>query len=191
VLALLAACGPPAAPPPPATFSPSPSAAASAAGPFGGAPHAIPGVIEAEHYDEGPAGLVYHDVTPPNEGVAYRKDTSVDIEGRPDASNLHGIGWTRSGEWLRYTVAVKESGVYAVRIPVASDGQGGTFHLEVAGRDVTGPIAVPDTGGWDKLVVVKRDGIALEAGVQTLRIVMGTEGETRSIGDIDCLTFSR
>ncbi len=159
--------------------------------PFGGKPHAIPGLIEAEHYDEGPAGGAYHDVTAKNEGVAYRGETQVDIEGRPDASNLHGIGWTRKGEWLVYTVDVKETGTYAIEFPVASNKRGGTFHLEFGGVDKTGPIQVPDSGGWQKLVLIKKEGVKLEAGRQVMKLVMDEVGESRSIGDIDCLKFIR
>ena len=68
--------------------------------PYGGKPRAIPGLIEAEHYDDGEPGAAYHDIDTVNEGANYRGATHVDIEARPDASNGHGIGWTRAGEWL-------------------------------------------------------------------------------------------
>jgi hypothetical protein len=159
--------------------------------PFGGKAHPIPGLIEAEHYDEGPAGVAYHDITPKNEGVAYRGETQVDIEGRPDASNLHGIGWTRAGEWLLYTVDVKEAGTYAIEFPVASNKKGGTFHLEFGGADRTGPIQVPDSGGWQKLVMIRKEGVKLEKGLQVMKLCLDAVGESRSIGDIDYLKFTR
>ena len=84
---------------------PAASGATSATQPFGGAPAAIPGKVEAEHFDEGPEGVACHDVDPENQGAPYRS-TSADVEARPDASNGHGIGWTRGGEWLIYTVEV-------------------------------------------------------------------------------------
>ena len=88
--------------------------------PFKGKVHVIPGTIEAEHYDEGKAGVAYVDLDPQNQGADYREPTQVDIEKRPDASNGHGIGWTRKGEWLNYTVEVKKSGIYSIEMPVAS-----------------------------------------------------------------------
>lgn len=157
--------------------------------PWKGRAHAIPGVIEAEHYDEGAAGVAYHDVTPKNEGVAYRGETQVDIEGRPDASNLHGIGWTRAGEWLLYTVDVRAAGTYAIEFPVASKKPGGTFHLEFNGVDKTGPIRIPDSGDWTKLVLIKKEGVKLEKGLQVLKLVCDQVGESRSIGDIDLFRF--
>ena len=80
--------------------------------PYKGKAHRIPGKIEAEHYDEGAQGKAYHDVEEKNLGADYRKATQVDIEKRSDASNGHGIGWTRKGEWLNYTEEVKEAGTY-------------------------------------------------------------------------------
>lgn len=166
------------------------SAWPGASTPWKGKAHVIPGTIEAEHYDEGPAGVAYHDVTPKNEGVPYRGETQVDIEGRPDASNLHGIGWTRAGEWLAYTVDVLQSGTYAIEFPVASRKPGGTFHLEFNGVDRTGPIRIPDSGDWTKLVLLKKEGVKLEKGLQVMKLVCDQVGESRSIGDIDLLRFT-
>ncbi len=164
---------------------------AGASTPFGGTPQPIPGVVEAEHYDEGSAGVAYHDVDPQNQGVVYRGETQVDIEKRPDASNGHGIGWVREGEWVLYTVEVKEAGEYALEIPVASNKAGGTFHIEIDGADVTGPISIPDTGGWDKLKTLSAKTIALEPGVLPMKIVMDKDGESGGIGDIDLVRFTK
>jgi hypothetical protein len=146
-------------------------------------------MIEAEHYDEGAPGEAYYDTDEKNLGVAYRANTQVDIEGRPDASNKHGIGWTRAGEWIQYTVTVTESGTYALEFPVASNRQGGIFHVEMDGEDVSGPIEVPDTGGWDKLLVIRKTGVKLKTGTYAMRLVMDSEGASGSIGDIDYVRF--
>lgn len=159
--------------------------------PFGGKPHPIPGTIEAEHYDEGAAEVAYHDVDPKNHGAPLRGETQVDIEARPDASGRHGIGWTKAGEWLVYTVEVKEAGTYTIEIPVASQKEGGTFHVEFNGADRTGPIQVPDTGGWQKLQLLTHRGVKLGPGVQVMKIVMDRDGASQSIGDIDLLRFKR
>ena len=107
--------------------------------PYKGKPHQIPGKIEAEHFDEGKPGSAYHDLDEKNLGANYRGPTQVDIEKRPDASNGHGIGWTREGEWLNYTVEVKQSGTYSLEIPVASNKKGGVFHLEIGGKNKCNP----------------------------------------------------
>lgn len=156
---------------------------------FGGTPHAIPGRVEAEHYDEGPAGGAYSDVDEVNHGADYRGETQVDIEERADASNGFGIGWTRAGEWLAYSVDVKTAGRYTIEIPVASQKKGGQFHLAVGGRDATGPIDVPDTGSWQKLERITVENVELPAGRFVLAMVMDAEGPSGSIGDIDYLEF--
>jgi hypothetical protein len=151
----------------------------------------IPGKIEAENFDEGESNVAYSDLEEKNQGDQdYRGSTQVDIEKRDDASGGFGVGWTKKGEWLIYTVSVKETGVYDLEIPVACDKPGGTFHLEFDGKDATGPIEVPDTGGWTTLQTITKEGIELNAGQQTMKIVMDTEGEVGSIGDIDCLIFT-
>jgi hypothetical protein len=194
LICLFAACGcsfpggsreQPAAPPESAGAS-----ERAATRPFGGKPHAIPGLIEAEHFDEGPEGVAYYDVDQKNHGAPYRQ-TSVDIEERSDASGGYGIGWTRAGEWLAYTVEVAETGTYEVEIPVASAGKGGTFHIEFDGADKTGSIDVPDTGSWQKLEIISKGGLELEAGRRLMRVVMDTEGATKSVADIDYFRFRR
>lgn len=157
--------------------------------PYGGTPHAIPGLIEAEHYDDGGPDVAYYDIDEVNHGAAYRGVTHVDIEQRADASNGHGIGWTRTGEWLIYTVNVQTSGTYTVEIPVASQKQGGVFHLEIDGKDISGSIAVPDTGAWTKLETLHVHGVRLKNGIHAMKLVMDSEGPSGSIGDIDYLKF--
>lgn len=159
--------------------------------PWKGKAHEIPGTIEAEHYDDGPAGVAYFDTTSKNQGVAYRGETSVDIEGRPDASNLHGIGWTKAGEWILYTVDVKEAGTYTIEFPVASKGKGGIFHLELNGENVTGNIQVPDTGAWTRLQTIQKAGVKLKKGPQVLKLSLDSIGDSGSIGDIDLIRFIR
>lgn len=159
--------------------------------PFNHRRRVIPGTIEAEHYDLGPAGVAYHDVDPQNRGADFREETQVDIEKREDASGGHGIGWTRKSEWLMYSIHVQQSGRYSLKVPVASNMRGGTFHLEINGKDISGPIHVPDTGGWDKLQVIQIDGIDLLAGDHQMKMAMDEEGPSGSIGDIDCLIFSK
>jgi len=158
--------------------------------PYGGKAHAIPGTIEAEDFDIGKEGTSHRDADPQNQGAPYRT-TSVDVEKRSDASGGYGVGWTKAGEWLVYTVNVAEAGTYKVEIPVASAKKGGVFHLEFNGEDKTGPIDVPNTGSWQKLETISKNGIQLDKGQQMMRVVMDSEGETQSVADIDLFRFTR
>ena len=66
----------------------------------------IPGTIQAENFDKGGEGLSFHDSDSNDEGDAsYRSDNEgVDIV---KGNNGNAIGYTKSGEWLEYTVNVK------------------------------------------------------------------------------------
>lgn len=159
--------------------------------PYKGLVHRIPGQIEAEDFDEGGEGVAYHDQEPQNQEKhqpPYR-ETGVDLEWREDASGKFNLGWTRAGEWLVYTVDVLESGTYTIEMVVASNKKGGTFHLEFNGADRTGPIEIPDTGGWKILKPFSKTGVRLDAGRFAMKLVMDAAGESRSIGDIDYLRF--
>jgi glucose/arabinose dehydrogenase/PKD repeat protein len=152
--------------------------------PFGGTPAALPGSFEAENFDEGGAGIAYVDTTPANFGGAYRNE-AVDIEPAADAGGGNNVGWMVAGEWLNYTVDVVSAGTYDLEVRVASAGNGGTFHIEVGGSHITGPIQVPDTGGWQTWTTLRIPGIGLTAGRQIWRIVMDSNGPTTAVGNLN------
>ncbi|HXH05503.1 MAG TPA: carbohydrate-binding protein [Vicinamibacterales bacterium] len=164
-----------------ATGSGAPSGAAV---PFTGTPLGLPGTIQAEDFDAGPAGVAYADNTPGNAGGVYRS-TDVDLASAADAGGGYTLGWVGAGEWLRYTVSVSATGTYDLEIRVASAGTGGTFHIDIDGIDRTGPIAVPDTGGWQAWRTIRRPGIALSAGPQVWRVVMDRAGASGAVGNIN------
>ena len=132
-------------------------------------PAAIPGTVEAENYDIGGQGLAYNDADDSNNGGAYRPAEGVDLEGTTDAGFGFNVGWTVPGEWMEYQVDVT-AGTYDVQVRVASNVAGGTLHLEFDGVDKTGPIEAPGTGGWQNWTTVTVPDVALDAGVQTMRL---------------------
>ena len=67
---------------------------------------------------------------------------------------------------------------YTLDARVASAGQGGVFHVEVDGIDATGPMVVPNTGGWQTLADDQPPGIPLTAGPHLLRVVIDSKGPT-------------
>jgi subtilisin family serine protease len=163
-------------------------AAPPSATPFGGSPAAIPGVIEAENFDEGGEGIGYHDLTTANTGGKYRQ-TGVDIEAASDAGGGFSLGYAAAGEWLRYSVSVAAAGVYTLEARVASQGTGGTLHVEVDGVDVTGPMAVPSTGGWQTWRPMVVAGIPLTAGLHALRLVVDANGPSGYAGNLNYLRW--
>ena len=144
--------------------------------PFNGTAHTIPGRIEAEEYDKGGEGLGYHEANANgNQGSATLRNDEVDIEATQDVDGAYNIGYTLTGEWLEYTVNVTKTDVYDLDVRVAKDGDGGVFHIEMDGVDITGPISVPNTGGWQVWETVTLNDISLTAGEHVMRIEFDTD----------------
>ncbi|CAM9423714.1 unnamed protein product [Ectocarpus sp. 8 AP-2014] len=119
---------------------------------FGGIPAVIPGPIQAEDFDGGGEGVGYSDTDTPNNGGAYRLEEGVDISAM-GSQHAYNVGWTRPGEFLRYTVTVEEAG--EVEAPPAYHNSG-SFHVVTGGTgcddfttDLSGLVTVPSTGGWE------------------------------------------
>jgi hypothetical protein len=91
---------------------------------------------------------------------------------------------------LSYSVDVTSAGNYGVDVRVASAGAGGTFHIEVNGVDKTGPLTVPNTGGWQTWTTIRYPAIALSSGPQVRRVVMDTTGTTTAVGNFNYITVS-
>jgi len=141
--------------------------------PFFGKPSVIAGKIEAEDFDKGGEGIGYHDLSAENAGHDYRPDEAVDIEGCSEGG--FNIGYSSKGEWLEYTVNITASGKYTLNARVASIGNGKTFHFELDGKDITGPIAVPNTGGFQAWQTVSIKTTGLSKGIQVLRMVIDSD----------------
>jgi endonuclease/exonuclease/phosphatase family metal-dependent hydrolase len=154
--------------------------------PYTGSAAAIPGTIALQDFDNGGEGVAYHDTTSGNTGGAYRS-TDVDLGASADGGN--NVGWTAAGEWINYSVNVGSAGAYTIAFRVASSGQGGTFHLEMNGSNVTGSLTVPDTGGWQTWRSVSASA-TLAAGQQMARLVMDSVSGTGAVGNFNSMAFS-
>ncbi len=156
----------------------------------GAAATALPGTIQAEEFDAGGEAVGYHDLTPTNLGGAYRPSEAVDIEATTDTGGGYNVGWFTAGEWLAYSASI-QAGTYTITARVASAGAGGTFHVEVGGVDRTGPITIPDTGGWQAWQTVTRTGVMLPSGAQTVKVVADTDGPANgAMGNVNSLQFT-
>ncbi len=87
----------------------------------------LPGTINTIEYDKGLSGVSYS-----------------------SASRTEGASMT-NGQWMDYTVNVKEDGYYSFDAEVAADNANGRFHLTEYGLDslsyLTEFVEVPNTGG--------------------------------------------
>ena len=158
--------------------------------PYGTAPVAIPGVVQVENFDKGGQGVAYSDTTAANQGGYYRTTEGVDIGVCDDTGGGYSIGWSAPGEWLSYAVNVTAAGTYNIALRVASAGSGGTFHIEFNGVNKTGPLTVPNTGGWQTHQTVLKSGVSLAAGPQTMKLVMDSNGPSGAIGNFNSIQIT-
>jgi hypothetical protein len=94
----------------------------------------------------------------------------VDIEACNDfASNGFNIGWIETGEWLKYTINVTQSGLYDINLNISAPNTGGNIILSLDGQSITGLLAVPATGGWQNWQYLKVPNVYLSAGIHVLQ----------------------
>lgn len=154
--------------------------------PFNEEPIALPGILEAEDFDNGVNGVAFSDTDDNNEGGEYR-DSGVDIGMNDDGEYF--VGWTSSGEWLEYTVKVDEEQFMLWSAKVASGLSGSAIRIYMGDTDITGTISVPQTASNDWTVYTEVEGrtkIAMPVGTYKLRLVI--EG---SYCNIDKIVFSK
>lgn len=140
---------------------------------FNGSPATIPGRIEAENFDNGGQGIAYNDADATNSGGLYRNE-GVDIEACGDGG--YDVGYTNGGEWLAYTVNITTPGTYTIQVRAASPDGGRQCHIELDGVNISGPVTIPNTGGWQTYQTLTATTPALTTGMKTLRIVMDSDG---------------
>jgi len=135
--------------------------------PFQGRVQALPGKIECEFCDEGGEGVAYHETDGRNHGSGelnkggadrdnFRKDEHVDISYTktdwdnsafnrvPQELGRFYLGWTATGEWVRYTVDITKAGRYSLGVMYTSRYDGGIL-LRCNERAVGPPIRLAST----------------------------------------------
>jgi hypothetical protein len=145
--------------------------------------------IQAEDFDNGASGVAYKDSTAANQGGQYRK-TAVDLQKTNDAGGGNHVGFMTKGEWLNYTVNVTKAGTFNLDARIASQ-FGGTFHVEVDGRNVTGTLNFTKTGSFIKWATISKKGIQIAAGKHTVKLVVDSvAGNKPFAGNVNWIKFS-
>ena len=164
------------------------TATSSASTPYSGSQSPIPGIIQAENFDNGGQGVAYYDTTPGNSGGAYR-NTDVDIETCSDTGGGYDVCYVEPGEWLNYTVNVASTGMYQLSLRVASSGQGGTFNVDFGGINQTGTLTIPNTGGWQVWQTITAN-VHLTAGEQIMQVDWDSNGPSGYVGNLNWLQLT-
>ena len=156
--------------------------------PFSGVPVDVTATTAVYAFDQGGEGVGYHSdstsangLLRPAEGIATFGSTSI--------GDWFGVGPTLAGQWLAYSVSVPQSGTYRLDLNIASPEQSGTFHVELDGQNVSGPILVPDTGDWYSWQLLSQPNIALAAGQHVLRFVFDSGGSSGQVANFDWFRF--
>ena len=145
---------------------------AATASPYSGIAVAIPGTLDAVKFDRGGEGIGYHDATATNSGGEFRPDEGVDIRISPNAlDGTDVVSDFETGEWLAYTIDVATPGNYELWLRASSAFDASAFHVEINGSNVTGAVAVPNTGNWDTFQWVGGKTLFLGTGRQVLKVV--------------------
>lgn len=173
----------------------------------------IPGKLQCEYYDQGGEGISFHDSDSINSGSGalnkadgtylneFRMNEAVDISFtkfydppidnseynfvETEKNQLY-VGWTSPGEWVKYTVDVKQKGVYQLGLMFTAN-QDGKIAFSINDVKVTTPITIPstyveaDTIGfrqwhhWNYIDSLVQ--IPIEKGIQTFTIHTEEVGE--------------
>ncbi|MEM9479991.1 MAG: c-type cytochrome domain-containing protein, partial [Verrucomicrobiota bacterium] len=170
--------------------------------PFGDEPISLPGRLEAENYDRGGEGIAFYDNEPLNLGngkgnllfddpqSTFRRDEGVDLSytkgprdrfegdrnlaGRLVAPDSLYLGWVMPGEWIRYTVRVKEAGLYRVSGHVSAKNENSAPRIHFSGNDAETQLTIPHTESAHRWTLAKSLGeVELVAGVQALTLHIG------------------
>ena len=125
-------------------------------------------VLEAEHYNRG------------GEHYGYHKNPS---EGDIQVGTDNGITYLKSmksGEWMRYSINVKQTGSYAITCRMRQQRSGGKFRIAINGVYKTNEIKLNGSGStWNEVFIYP---VELQKGEQYIDLrIKG--GEL----DIDCI----
>jgi endoglucanase len=135
--------------------------------PFQSRVQSIPGRLECELFDVGGEGVAYHETDGRNHGSGelnrggtdrdnFRKEEDVDLSyTKPDWDNSEFnrvpqelgrfyLGWTASGEWVRYTVEVAQAGRYSLGVLYTARYDGGIL-LKCDDRAAGPPLRLAST----------------------------------------------
>jgi endoglucanase len=137
-------------------------------------------VLRAVNYDLGKNGFAYWDRDTAdyrvsgikgvgNRGRTYRND-GVDIVMDSAHYETFYINHIEDGEWLQYTIDVKQKGIYTIGLSVASDTTGGMVSVSINNKMAGNKQMVPLTGGAKKWTTLSFKNVSLAAGIQSLRV---------------------
>jgi fibronectin type 3 domain-containing protein len=145
----------------------------------------VPGLVEAENYNQGGEGTGYHDTDSTNIGTlvpAYRDD-AVDIGS--SVAGVTNIGWAATGEWTRYGVNVAATGNHTVTLRYATTTATQGMTVKVDGVTVATFTNMANTGSYATYANLVSGAFNMNAGARTIEI-----GWTNGSVNLDSFTLT-
>lgn len=146
--------------------------------PYKGEIATLPGVIEAENYDEGGHNKAFFDNDLENQGNAYRED-EVDIVAIDDAicgtkpCNGYAIGYTQEDEWLEYSINVLAHAKYDITANIATAFATSALQLFIDDQPITETITVEQVDStWDVYKEIKIGEATISKGEHVLKVLI-------------------
>ena len=138
--------------------------------PYAGSYQQIPGNIMVGNYDDGGQGIAYLDATPGNRFKGeFRQHEDVDAGGKDN------IGSIFPGEWVKYSVDVKESAHYMVSARVGRPAQNkspSVISIFVDGKPLTRIFWDTCTTSWTEYETVAAEKpVELNKGKHIIKVV--------------------
>lgn len=163
------------------------------------APHAIPGIVEAEDFDKGGQGVSYKDFDLGiSHGVLFRADApDVEMENNGNDSGGRIVARILDGEWLEYTVNAASTGDFNIKLGVAvgnGTGLNRGFRLLIDNIVVSPDFVKYTTGNWHNAqdTSIWNVQTSIVAGDHVVRVEFyGTPGDAGAyVCNFDFLEFT-
>lgn len=115
---------------------------------------AIPGKIEAED---------------------YTNMDGIQLEDCSDVGGGKNVAYIDQGDWLTYTIDVKEDTELRSAFRLAAKSSAGSLTFTDDQENILAEISVPVTGGWQNWETVISDPFTLPLGIQTVKITANSK----------------
>ena len=137
--------------------------------------------IEAENFNNGGAGVSYHDLTSGNIGTSsgdpenygdYSRENNndVDIDFCDTCSNDQAVSHIQTGEWLMYYIDVADNGNLDFRFSVGTLNTSSGIQVFVDGVS-KGTASLPNTGDKNVYATASLSGVPLTAGSHLVKLL--------------------
>ncbi len=143
---------------------------------YSGSPHSIPGLIQAEDFDNGGEGVSYHDTTVGNSKGDYRTDVDVDIKLLTSQPENHYIADGAASEWLEYSVSVAQTGLYSINLNLAAYNADRRIEVLIDGLNISGIVSAVQTNSHTVFASNVAEPVLLTEGEHILRVHFITSG---------------